>query len=88
MRYILIFLEPYVCCVAALNPPKKADIFYQQEEIDWKTDSIVTASNHQRSFSFADLSSIILGQQNIVSKGKIHYAPFLYRIDFHINITV
>jgi hypothetical protein len=73
---------------------EESDIFYQQPQMDWQTYKIVTAANNQRTFYSANLSEInfrqpytLLGNQN-PSKGKTHYAPFMYRIDFNICVTV
>lgn len=70
------------------------DVSYQQEQIAWKTYLFATALNNQKTFSCADLSEIILSQALAVtqkqqpSTGRARYAPFIYRIDFNINITV
>ena len=73
---------------------EEPDIFYQQSQINWQTYKIATAMNNQRTIYSTTLSEInfrqpytLLGNQN-PSKGKTHYAPLIYRIDFYINVTV
>jgi len=88
------FLAPYVYCLTKSNQMEENDIAYRQSQLEWDTYSIVTASNNRKRFSCADLSKIILNQmcaepqRQQSSTGKKHYAPLMYRIDFHIDVTV
>jgi hypothetical protein len=69
-------------------------VSYRQPEIVWEYYSIVTSSNTEKTFSCANLKQIVLDQASAVSEnqnpstGKPHYGPFIYRIDFHIDVTV
>jgi hypothetical protein len=88
------FLASFVCCLTKSNQIEENDVSYRQTEMDWKTYSIVTASNNQKTFSCVELLNIALNQLSVIPqgqqppKGKTHYAPFVYRIEFHVNITV
>ncbi len=53
--------------------------------MNWETYSVITTSNNYKIFSYADLLEINLKQ---TSNGRTHYAPFVYRIDFYIKVTV
>ncbi len=70
------------------------DVSYQQSPIHLETYSIVTTSNSPKIFSCADFSKIVLSeisairQSELLSTGKPHYAPYVYRIDLYINVTV
>jgi hypothetical protein len=70
------------------------DVSYQQSQMNWRIYSIVTASKNSKIFSYAPLLEIVLNPMSAVpqrqqpSTGKIHYSPFIYHIDFHINVTV
>ncbi len=88
------FLAPVVCYLSSLNQMEGLDVSYRQPQMNLKTYSIVTTSNSRRIFSCADLSEIVLNQTSAVpqrqqsSTGKPRYAPYVYRIDFYINVTV
>ncbi len=79
------FLAPSVRRLATYYELEESDLVYEQSQLNWKTYSIITASNNYSTFLCADLSEISLKQS---STGKTHYAPLIYCIDFHINVTV
>lgn len=90
-----LYLAPVIRCLRKLNPTDDLDECYQQSAIEWKTYSLVTSSNNTRIFSYADLSKIHLNPISLISQqrekssiGKPHYAPYIYCVEFHINIKV
>jgi hypothetical protein len=70
------------------------DISYYQPEMHWKTYSIVSSSNTPKTFSCAEMSEIVFNEMFAVPQrqqpliGKIRHSPLVYRIDFHIKVTV
>ncbi|CAF3730098.1 unnamed protein product [Rotaria sordida] len=87
-------ITPYVCRITTSNSIEESPTVYQQSNMNWTTYTIVTALNNQRNFYCADLSEISLRQTSIVSenqkssKGKAHYSPHIYHIEFRINVTI
>jgi len=73
---------------------EESEMVYRQIPIIWKTHTIRTASNIQRNFFVSELSEIVLKQNLGALKNKksstkeLHYAKYVYYIDFHINVTV
>ena len=67
---------------------EESNVVYQQSPMSWKTYSIITASKNRRNFSCFELSEVVLEQISRASQKKIHYAQVVYRIAFHIDVTV
>ena len=87
-------LGPVVCRLSKSNPDEEANVSYPQSLMEWKPYSILTTSQNRKNFSGADLSEIVLNELFVMpqkqrpSTTKPRYSPYIYRIDFHINITV
>ncbi len=95
IRNTFVFLAPIVCCLSTSNQIEENNVSYRQKEINWKIYSIVTAPNkNTKTFSCAEISEINFNeirtenQRQQLSTGQRRYSPFLYCIDFHIQVTV